>query len=317
MRNKTMLAMTEVLGAVSALAASSVMLAAMKVRGSAVLLHHATHGRLYSNRTFNRWAGEAAGIISLSIGFDEYRRIHSLHHAYPTFAQSWGDEEAAGLLARGFAPGRTKKALTWLFLVTPIDPVWHLQEAVARLKANFIDGPPMRRATAWGLWGGLGLAAAAGNCLPGFFGAMGLLLMAGSVGSYLELVSRHRWNVTTASTGRPRQLELSHWRLPTPTIPDKWTPFSALCFVGSVAAMALWRFVVVPVDLTHHAGHHMGWDAGLRPGHIPPPWTDAALAYSDRLRADPSLRRHIYGSQCETVTAVFDALEKMPLLKRD
>lgn len=312
-----MFAMTEVLGSVSALAASSVMLAAMKVRGSAVLLHHATHGRLHWNRAINRWVGEVVGIISLSIGFDEYRRVHGLHHAYPTFAQSWGDEEAAGLLARGFAPGRTKTALSRLFLLTPIDPMWHLRQAGARLKANFLDGPPIRRAAAWGLWGGLGLAAVAGNCLPGFFGALGLLLLAGSIGSYLELASRHRWNTTTANTGRARQLELSHWRLPTPGIPDRWTLFSALRFAGSVAARALWRFVVVPVDLTHHAGHHIGWDAGTRPSRRPPPWTDAALAYSDRLRADPSLRDRIYGSQNETMTAIFDALEKMPLHERD
>jgi len=296
------------------LAASGVLLAATKVRGSAVLLHHGTHGRLYRNTTLNRWAAEAVGIIALAIGFDEYRRIHGLHHGYNTFAQPEGDEEAAGLLADGLRPGRSLQDLKRNLMVTLISPAWHARQAWARLKANFFAGPPLRRLAAWGFWGGIGTWAAMGGWMTGFFGAVALLLTAGSLGSYLELTSRHIWNVTPDSQGRERQLELSHWRLPTPSVPDRWTPGSTLRFIGSVAVKALWRIAVTPVDLTHHAAHHLAWDAGPQQDR-PPAWTDAAQAYSDRLRAAPNLHKHVFGSLSEPLNASFEALAKAPPLK--
>ena len=303
-----MIHFTEIATEAASLATGALTLAAAKVRGSSVYLHHATHGRLYADRRLNRWFGELAGVLTLSIGFDEYRRIHSLHHGYRTFAQARTDEEAASLHARGFLPGRSRRALKRLFLWTPFDPMWHARQAWTRLKANFAAGPAARVALSWAVWGGLGALAVTGNCLPGLLGAMGVLLVAGSVGSYLELISRHRWNIDPPSTGKERQFELSHWRLPTPTVPDRWTLTSALRFAGSVLLKSLWRYVVVPGDLAHHAAHHLGWDAGAPTDGAPPKWTDAAVSYSDLLRADAQWHPHVFGSLLQAVDAGLDSL---------
>jgi hypothetical protein len=143
-------------------------------------------------------------------------------------------------------------------------------------------------------------------------GATVLLLMAGSVGAYLELVSRHIWAVTPHSTGRARQLELSHWRLPAPKVPARWTPLATLRFAGSVLLKTLWRLAATPLDLPHHPAHHLAWDAHA-PG-TPPAWANAALAFSDRLRADPTLHTHVHGSLLQAVGAWFKALEQEPPL---
>lgn len=302
------------LAALGGLSAGAVMLAHVKSKGSSVLLHHATHGRLHPDRRLNRLLGEAAGIVSLSIGFVPYRQIHGKHHGYPSFAQPGLDSEADELIALGFHACRSKRELWRLFWSVPLSPLWQLRAAWNRLEANFLRGHPLRRLAAGVFWGGAGGAAAAVGWLPAFAGAVTVLLVAGNVGSYLELVSRHAWGITPPEVGRDRQLALSRWRLPSPELPQRWTPASALTFAGDVLLQAVVRFGALQADLTHHAGHHLAWDAGGDPRQ--PAWADAALAYSDRLRADPALRAHVYGSLQEAVDAWFDALERAPTSAR-
>jgi hypothetical protein len=303
-------ALLQLLPMATALAASGVLMAHIKTKASSGLLHHATHGRLFANPLLNRWGGEAVGILTLSQGFDEYRRVHGKHHGFASFAQAGLDEEANSLIAEGFTPGRSQRALWWLFWSKPFNPLWHARQAWGRLKSNFFGGPLLRRSAAWVVWGGAGAAAASAGWLPGFLGAMGLLLVAGSIGSYLELVSRHIWAVAPPETGRARQLALSHWRLPAPHVPARWTVGSTLRFAGSVLLKTLWRFGATPLDLPHHPAHHLAWDAHAH--GTPPLWTDAALAHSERLRNEPALHAHAQGSLLGAVGAWFKALEAAP-----
>lgn len=298
--------------AVGSLAIGSILMAHVKSKGSSVLLHHATHGRLHSDHRTNHALGEAVGIASLAVDFDHYRMVHGKHHAFPSFAQAGLDMEADDLIAMGFRPGRSKQELWRLFWMLPLNPAWHARQSWARLRANFISGPPVRRRAAWRLWVGTGALAAATGALPAFGGVLLTLLVAGNIGSYLELVSRHMWAVTPPQSGRARQLALSRWRLPSPIVPERWTPTSAASFLGSVLMKTLVRVAALPGDLPHHAAHHLTWDGGVRTGE--PAWTDAALAYSDRLRADPGLREHVYGSLLEAVGAWIDALAKEPAI---
>jgi fatty acid desaturase len=297
------------------LAISGLLMAHLKAKASSGLLHHATHGRLFANPRTNRLTGELVGILTLSQGFDAYRGVHGKHHGYTSFAQVGLDEEADGLVKEGFAPGRSQRVLWWLFFSKPFNPAWHARQAWGRLEANFFSGPWLRRAAAWGVWGGAALAAAASDWLAGFVGAAGLMLVAGSVASYLELTSRHIWAVAPASTGRARQLELSHWRLPAPEVPTTWGLKSTLRFAGSVFAKALWRFAATPLDLPHHPAHHLAWDA--KGTGAAAAWADAAQAYSERLRNDTSLHAHVHGSLLGAVGAWFKALEQAPKLNNE
>lgn len=295
------------LSALAALALGGVLMTHVKSKGSSVLVHHASHGRLLKDKRRGRLVAEAVGILSLSLDVDEYRRIHGKHHGFKSFAQPGLDEEANGLIAEGFRPGRSKRELWCLFWTRPFSPAWQARQAGARLKAVFFRGPWLRRAAAWLAWGGSGMAAAAVGWLPGFVGALGLLLVAGSVGSYLELVSRHLWAVTPQSTGMARQLALSHWRLPVPAVPERWSLRSSLRFGLDVLLCVLVR-LSIPADLPHHPAHHLAWDANGHRGE--PAWTDAAQAFSDRLRADPALHAHVHASLLDAVEGWFTALEQ-------
>ena len=301
---------TQLIPLVAALAASGVLMSHLKAKASSGLLHHATHGRLFSNRRLNRMAGELTGLLTLSLGFDEYRRVHALHHGFKTFAQPGADEEADWLISQGFTPGRSQRELWRSFWTKPLSPLWHARQAWSRLKSNFFAGPLPRRVAAWTIWGGASAVAAATGWFPGFLGAVGMLMVGGSIGSYLELVSRHVWGVTPPSTGRARQLELSHWRLPSPEVPQRWSLRSTTRFAGNVLLKAMWRLAVTPLDLPHHPAHHLAWDAqAFSQG---PAWADAALAFSDRLRADPELLAHVHGDLLGAVGAWFRALEQAP-----
>lgn len=304
----------EPLSALAALAAGGVLMAHVKAKGSSVLLHHGSHGRLLANPAWNRRIAEAVGIVCMSISFDEYRRVHVKHHRHQAFAQPGLDDEADALLAEGFTPGRPLAELRRLLWTRPFSLRWQARQAAARLSGTFLQGPPGRRVAAWGLWGGAAVAAGLTGWLPGYVGVVGLLLAAGSTGSYLELVSRHIWGITPPSTGLARQLDLSHWRLPSPALPARWGVGSALRFGADVLRKLLWRVAVTPTDLTHHAPHHLAWDA--RPHAGQPAWTDAALAFSDRLRADPALRAHVQGSLRGAIDAWLQALAKAAPLPR-
>jgi fatty acid desaturase len=298
--------------ATAVLLGAGVLAAHAKVAGSAVIVHHATHARLNRNAGLNRWIAEAVSIVTLGIGFDEYRRVHGRHHGSRTFARPGPDEEAQALVVLGFAPGEPEAVLWRRFWLTPLNPLWHLRSSWARLRANFISRPPRRRVAAWVSWGSAVAGAAALGVVPGLAGAVATMLVAGNIGSYLEQVSRHSWAVPTESEGLARQLELANWRLPSPHPPARWTLGSTLRFAGSVFLKALTRISVCCGDLTHHAAHHLGWDARV-PGHDPA-WADTAQAYSERLRADPALHAHVHGSLLGAVGAWFRALAKAPPL---
>ena len=93
-------------------------------------------------------------------------------------------------------------------------------------------------------------------------------------------------------------------------MPERWTPGSALRFLGAVLVKTVTRVAALQADLTHHAAHHVAWDGVGKAGE--PSWTDAALAYSDRLLADPELRPYVFGSLVEAVDAWLDALANTP-----
>lgn len=296
------------LSAIAALAIGGVLMSHVKGKGSSVLLHHATHGRLHPNRRHNHLLGQSVAIACLSMSFESYRAIHGRHHAFPSFAQAGLDSEADELVAEGFRPGHSERELWRLFWTRPFSPSWHVRHSWARMRANFLSGSWRRLLAAWGVWGGAAGAAAATGTLPAYSGVLLTLLVAGNVGSYLELTSRHVWAITPPETGKARQLALSRWRLPSPTVPLRWTARSTTQFAGDVLLKTLLRFSVLQADLSHHAAHHLAWDAG---GTDAPVWTDAAQSFSDRLRADRELWPYVYGSLLDAVAAWFEIRERL------
>lgn len=290
------------------LAVATVAFVHAKVKISSVLVHHATHGKLLKNRTANRLVAEAFSILALTTPFDEYRRIHVVHHAKGTFA-GHDDEEARFLHGLGFQPGMKREQLWRRFWATLVSPRFHARATLGRLKDNFIHGRPARIGVAWATWGAIIAVAAGAQMLPGLFlGVMLPLMIGGNIGSFLELVSRHRWMIDTPMDLR-RQFELSHGRFPAAMPPEagasgrQW-----MGWMGRIAAATLARLTVVPSDLAWHISHHTGMRA--KEGMQVPAWSDAALAYSDAIRQDAELTAQSHITILGAVDAWFAALEK-------
>jgi len=288
------------------LAASAVALVHAKVKISAVLVHHATHGKGLEDRRGNRLMAEALSAIALTMPFEEYKRVHEIHHRTSTFA-GMCDEEAVFLYGLGFRRGSKREDLWKTFWATMFSPRFHATQSVARLGANFVQGSPLRVAGVWGLWASLLAAAVGADVLPGLvLGVVAPVMVGGNIGSFLELVSRHRWMVS-AEPGRPRQLDLSHGRFTAPMPPDAGSAWEWAKWGFRVAVSTLARLTVVPTDLGWHIAHHAGLK---RPQWMKTPaWTDAASAYSWHLYRDQSLAYQSYPSILAAADAWFTALE--------
>lgn len=68
------------------LAPAVLMAARLKVAGSSVLIHHASHARLLPDAKRNAVAADLIGILTLNIPVADYRREHAAHHSLRTFA---------------------------------------------------------------------------------------------------------------------------------------------------------------------------------------------------------------------------------------
>jgi fatty acid desaturase len=305
-----------VFGQLFVLAGVCVLFAHVKVFASSVLLHHATHGELHRDPRWNRLLGEIAGILTLSLPFADYRRIHlGGHHRPDSFADPRTDVEARFLHDEGFRAGVPARRLWRRFLLKQVSPWFHARMAFVRLQANFATGPAGRRLAAVLVWFGAGSIAAATGWLPGFvLGVLAPLLVAGNLGAFWELCSRHRWAIATASMGENRQFELSHNRLPLPAWSEGMSAQGTLRFAGSIAARLLSRLAVVPGDLVHHLEHHLGLDRRTRDHG--PLWSDTTAAYAERLRTDARLAAQSFTSVSAAIDAWFRALEREPVRPR-
>jgi hypothetical protein len=301
--------------------AAVLLFAHIKVKASAVLIHHATHRQLLHPRwmsdaarlRLNRGVAEFIGILSLSAPFDIYKKGednqggHDAHHAYKSFA-TLRDDEARGLYALGFRPGTSRADLWRLFWRTLFSPGFHAREAARRIKANVGAGGWQRRWTAGAIWVSMTAAAAVAQVLPGFLlGCVLPLLAAGNVASFLELVSRHRWLVDTVDPRR-RHHELSHGRFQGAMPPDEGALLAWLGWVACMVMALVGRITVVPGDLAWHIAHHIGLERLETQG--PPAWVDAASSYSALFWRDEALSSQSHATLASAIDAWFVALEQ-------
>lgn len=297
------------------LAAGAVGLIHAKVKISSVLVHHATHGKGLQQPTANRMLAEGMSILVVSTPFKEYKRVHDGHHRNSSFA-SVTDEEALYLFDLGFRPGRSQAELWRTFWRTLRSPRFHARAISTRLRQNFAQGPLARLVAAWMFWAAvLSGAAMFGWLWPLMLGVLVPIFIGGNIGSFLELASRHRWLVTPKAGAR-RQFALSHGRFLTPKPPEKdASVWAYVCWWLDVLVASMSRLMVIPGDLNWHIAHHIGLLPAMP--HRPPPWTDAASAYSMQFWDDAQLKSQSHGSILQAVGAWFVALEaETPIVAR-
>jgi hypothetical protein len=281
-----------------------------KVKISSVLVHYATHGKGLKQPMLSRALAEAMSIFVLSTPFKEYKRVHDGHHRNSSFA-SMADEEARYLFDLGFRPGTPQADLWRTFWQTLWSPSFHAKAISVRLRQNFVREPLARAFAAWAFW----LAVLSGTAYAGWLPALLLgvlvpIFIGGNIGSFLELVSRHRWLVTPEK-GVRRQFALSHGRFLAPIPPARGAGARVwMRWMMDVIASAMGRLMVVPGDLNWHIAHHIGLAPAVR--HAQPPWTDAASAYSAQYWSDEHLRTQSHESILQAVGSWFGALEAEP-----
>lgn len=296
--------------AILQLAVAAILAARLKVAGSSLLIHHASHSRLLTQSRPNVVAADLIGVLTLNVPVADYRRDHSAHHSLRTFARAGDDPDAAFLHELGFEPGTPLRVLKRRFWWHVVSPRMHGRLTATRLRGTFFAGPPWRRAVAAAYWGGLAAAAAAGGwLLPLAAGFVAPLLWAGNVGAYMELTSRHRW-MTGSSTGQERQFELSHGRYLGAMPPQGRNPLRWGAWVLRMAAAAIGRFAALPGDLPHHQFHHLGSKPVRSLDRYA--WTNADQEFSPHVWADEALQRQSVPTLMEAVDRWLSALAAEP-----
>ncbi len=213
------------------------------------------------------------------------------------------------MLDAGYRPGMSRDELWQHHWRLMSSPMWHLQSAVHRLRTNLLEGPPARRALAWGFLGlTLGVATASGVLLPVALGWLLPLFVVGQMASWTEAVSRHRWLVSTDDPKR-RHAELSHGRFLGVMPPPQGSGLRAWAGFWLHTGMALLgRALAVPGDLPHHAHHHLGLDRPVVTGMVS--WVDSARAQSPMLWIAPHSDYVSYASLSDATDAWFVGLER-------
>jgi hypothetical protein len=284
----------------------------LKVKGSTVIVHMlGSHRKGLVNPRLNRAVAQAVGAMTINLDVDGYADDHRLHHGLTTFARPDADPDAAFMHTLGLVPGTPVRVLWRRLAWALVSPVVHARMSATRLRGTFLSGPPGRRIFAAAWWSGLIVAAAAaGLLLPLVLGFIVPLLIAGNIGSLLELASEHRWNAGDEA-GRERQFALSQGRYP-----GAMPPFGrgALAWAGRVLAMlgaAAQRIAVLPGDNPHHIFHHTGH---RRAAHVDRhAWTNADLEYSPLVWGDEAVAAQSVASIREAIGRWFEALAARPV----
>lgn len=290
----------------------------LKVKGSSVLVHFGGHKMGLDDAHANRIAAELVGVLTLNISVDAYDAEHRMHHSLKTFARAGADPDATLLYDIGLRPGLPVPRLWRRLGLQLVSPVFHAQRSAARLHGVFASGPAWRIATAWAFWSALlATAAMLSLLLPALLGFVLPLLVFGNIGSLLELVSEHRFNIARHE-GQERQAMLSHARLlgvPPPAASFWHAPLAWAGWTVKMLAATAVRVGVLPGDLSHHDAHHIGIRPALR--LMRHGWMNAAYEYSPSLWDASGGRVRRVSSLREAIGEAFEALAVEQATKPD
>ncbi|MGL5827133.1 MAG: hypothetical protein ACRCYU_20300, partial [Nocardioides sp.] len=194
--------------------------------------------------------------------FEDYESDHLTHHSRKIFT-TINDPDAAFLVDLGFEPGQPFEELWARLLRTPFSPRFHAIFLRARLKTNFVDADPVRKALAAVTV--IALAVAAKKMGP----ARAVTLIAlphgplYHISALLQFASEHAWLKTAESPSGREEYQSRTWGrasivplpkagLPWPARGKAWSRWGA----GTVVQQSV-RWGVLVGDLPAHDYHHL------------------------------------------------------------
>ncbi len=107
-----------------------------------VMIHQSLHGMVAKSERGNRIVGELLTTLLWRAPYDENRKEHLLHHAFPC---SMKDIDTRYLLSTGMRPGMTRREYHRYLIALLFSPRHHWGFFASRIKANFGRRQPRYR----------------------------------------------------------------------------------------------------------------------------------------------------------------------------
>ena len=275
------------------------------------LVHQASHGMLLADKVRNELAGELLSLLIWIQPLAHYREKHGPHH-WKTAQES--DEDLAFLVkVGGLRPGISVSESWRHFWLTLVSPRFHAEFLRARLKANFVDALPIRRAASVAFAAGLMALTLSGFGRELLLGYLLPVTLLTQMSAWAGMLGLHQWVPKSGASTKAESLA----SLTSGRFVGEAAPSPDLTGIDAVYAWTGWslrmslvhlplRLAVVPGDLPLHDWHH--FHPNTRE------WANAAYARRDDLLNKTGKARsyeEIWGAGA-AIAATFERLTAFP-----
>lgn len=226
----------------------TLMLGQCGVWGLYMMAHEASHNAISRNPKINRWIAEICSTVILTTPLAMYLQIHGTHHIEKYLATD-KDPDCRFWQKWGFVPGQSLDYYWAKFFELMRNHKYYLVFAWKRLRANFWQAQPHRRAIAWLWWAAVAGVAIGLQLWPTILVGYLIPVFIGYPLSVLFQISEHRWGWTGDPSDKtfPRLLNVEP--------PTSKNPWGWLCYLAWLLFNAYWSGAVL-VSLKWHNHHH-------------------------------------------------------------
>jgi len=271
------------------------------------IIHQCSHNHLLPSRLLSRLLAEALGVLVLAPPVDVYGRSHLGYHHKVGLIASLDDEDVHFIQWLGFYPGMSTDEAWRNFRRVLTSPGVHCRLLGRRMKENFLQGHPLRRAATWLWWMTVaGTTAATGRADLVTMGYLLPITVLYQIGMMTYVVSEHmHFCHPVGEQTRDWHGLMSHARFVGVPLPPAGLPIVsrikayARFGIGMLGALAV-RVIVIPGELATHSAHH--WRASAD-------WTCAPYAYRDLKATMPQRAREFWGLR-NALQAVFEGMSR-------
>lgn len=227
----------------------------------ATIIHHAVHHTVFTTPLRNRIVSEILSAITLVQPYDTYRKFHVFEHHGSEFSTE-GDQDLAAIYKLGLTPGKTLPQLKLTLWLQCINPLFHLNFLIGRLKSNFVGVRFYRLMMSYAWLATLAMLAYLIGFKAFFLSIVLPLVIIYQVCSLLHLVTEHVWVIRgEGETVKESHRQNSLGRFCGEQTPDNDSKIieSVMWLIWSVKHVCWYlpmRILIVQGSLTAHDWHH-------------------------------------------------------------
>lgn len=289
------------------IAAAGIVIAGECLNIKSNIIHQCSHNHLLPSRLLSRLLAEALGVLVLAPPVDVYARSHLGYHHKKALIASLDDEDVHFIQWLGFYPGISTDEAWRNFRRVLTSPGVHCQLLGRRMKENFLQGHPLRRAATWLWWMTVaGTTAAIGRADLVTLGYLLPITVLYQIGMMTYVVSEHlHFCHPAGDRSRDWHALMSHARFVGVPLPPAGLPIVSRIkaygrFGIDMLGALVVRVMILPGELATHSAHH--WRASAD-------WTCAPYAYRDLKATMPQRARELWGLR-NALQAVFEGMSR-------